>query len=264
MPAEDPAFFADSDEHFEPIERNPHDPITILFSSGTTGEPKAIPWDHTTPIKCAADAHFHQDIHPGDCLCWPTSLGWMMGPWLIFASLMNRATIALYGQSPTDAGFGRFVRDAGVTMLGLVPSLVRSWRQSGAMDGIDWSCIRCFSSSGECSNPEEMSWLMHRGAGGGEASKPIIEYCGGTEIGGAYLTSTVVQPNFPAAFSTPALGIDLVLLDETGKPADRGEVFLTTPSIGLSTRLLNGDHDGVYFNERPVDRRRVSAPPTWR
>src|SRR6516162_5293729 len=51
--------------HFEPLPREPSDPITILFSSGTTGEPKAIPWSQTTPIKCAADAHFHQDVHPG-------------------------------------------------------------------------------------------------------------------------------------------------------------------------------------------------------
>ena len=51
---------------------DPQAAINILFSSGTTGTPKAIPWDHTTPIKCAADAHFHQDLHPGDVACWPT------------------------------------------------------------------------------------------------------------------------------------------------------------------------------------------------
>jgi len=45
---------------------------------GTTGTPKAIAWTQTTPIKCAADAFFHQDVHPGDVLAWPTNLGWMM------------------------------------------------------------------------------------------------------------------------------------------------------------------------------------------
>ena len=104
----------------------PDDPINILFSSGTTGEPKAIPWTQTTPIKCAADAHFHQDVQPGDVLVWPTNLGWMMGPWLIFASLINRATMgALSTARRRAATFGRFVQDAEATMLGVVPSLVQ-------------------------------------------------------------------------------------------------------------------------------------------
>ncbi|KAJ6374070.1 hypothetical protein OIU78_029722 [Salix suchowensis] len=52
----------------------------ILFSSGTTGEPKAIPWTHMTPFKAAADAWCHMDIRKGDIVAWPTNLGWMMGP----------------------------------------------------------------------------------------------------------------------------------------------------------------------------------------
>ena len=55
--------------------REPSDPINILFSSGTTGESKAIPWTQTTPIKCAMDAHFHQEcVHPGDVPVWPTNM----------------------------------------------------------------------------------------------------------------------------------------------------------------------------------------------
>lgn len=241
------AGFLGTDNRLNPIPRAPDDAINILFSSGTTGEPKAIPWDHTTPLKCAADAHFHQDIHPGDVVCWPTSLGWMMGPWLIFAALLNRASMALYASAPTTAGFGEFVRDARVTMLGLVPSLVRAWRQSDCLANIDWTHIRAFSSSGECSNPADMLWLMNFAGG-----RPVIEYCGGTEIGGGYITGTVVQPCIPSTFSTPALGLDFVLLDEAGQRADKGEAFIEGPSIGLSTRLLNRDHDAVYFNNTPL------------
>lgn len=52
-------------------------PVNILFSSGTTGEPKAIPWTHITPIRCGADGWAHQDIRERDVVCWPTSLGWV-------------------------------------------------------------------------------------------------------------------------------------------------------------------------------------------
>lgn len=225
---------------------DPGDPTNILFSSGTTGEPKAIPWTHTTPIRCATNAHFHQNVQPADILVWPTNLGWMMGPWLIFATLMNRAAMALYCGAPTGRDFGKFVQDAKATMVGVVPSLVKTWRNSACMDVLDWSAIGRFSSTGECSSAEDMRWLS-RFAGG----KPVIEYCGGTEIGGAYITSTLVQPWIAGTFSTPVLGLDVVILDDAGAPADNGELFIVPPSIGLSTKLLNKDHHEVYFAGTP-------------
>jgi len=232
---------------FQTVPRDPGDFSTILFSSGTTGSPKAIPWDNTTPIKSAIDAHLHHDIHPGDVICWPTNMGWMMGPWLVYAALMNKATMALYYGAPTTREFGQFVRDAGVTMLGLVPSLVSAWRSTGCLEGLDWSGIRAFSSTGECSNPEDMLFLMSRAG-----YKPVIEYCGGTEIGGGYITGTVVQQAAPATFATPTLGSDLVILNEQGQAVDRGEVFLIPPSMGLSQQLLNGDHHEVYYANTPA------------
>jgi acetyl-CoA synthetase len=59
-------------------------------------------------------------------LVWPTNLGWMMGPWLVFASLVNRAAIGLFYGAPTGAEFGLFVQDAKATMLGVVPSYHRN------------------------------------------------------------------------------------------------------------------------------------------
>jgi acetyl-CoA synthetase len=214
----------------------------ILFSSGTTGEPKAIPWTQTTSIKAAMDGRYHQDIHEGDVVAWPTNLGWMMGPWLIYASLLNGAAMALYNDAPTTEGFIRFVDEAGVTMLGVVPSIVSSWRASGVLNGGDWTSIRVLSSTGEVSNEEDYRWLMEIAG-----DVPVIEYCGGTELGGSYVTSTVLHPAIPGHFATPALGVDLVLVGDDGLPGDLGEVFLTTPSIGFSTELINGDHDSVYF-----------------
>ena len=227
-------------------EHDPHDHINILFSSGTTGDPKAITWNHTTPLKAAMDAHFHHDVHPGDVLAWPTNLGWMMGPWLIFAALLNRATIALYPDAPLSRDFCTFVQDAKVTMLGVVPSLVKAWRNQGAAEGLDWSAIRAFSSTGECSNAEDMLYLMSLAN-----YRPVVEYCGGTEIGGGYLCGSLVKPASPSTFTTPSLGLEFFLLDEDGKPAEEGEIFIVPPSIGLSVELLNQDHYQVYFEGVP-------------
>ncbi len=243
--------FLDDHTHFESVAADPAAPTNILFSSGTTGDPKAIPWDHLTPVKSAMDGRFHQDIRPGDVVAWPTNIGWMMGPWLIYAALLNRACIALYEGLPSGRGFAEFVRRSGVTMLGVVPSLVRTWRESGACSDVDWSRIQTFSSTGEPSNRHDSLWLMSRTG----YRAPVIEYCGGTEIGGAYLTGTVVQPASPATFSTPALGLDLVVVDEAGRPVaenEEGEVYLVPPSIGLSQTLLNRDHDAVYYQDCPV------------
>ena len=233
-------------DRFDPEARRPCDHINILFSSGTTGEPKAIPWNQTTPIKCAADGHVHHDIHPGDVVAWPTNLGWMMGPWLIYASLINGATMALYYDAPTERGFGRFVEEARINILGVVPSLVRAWKETGCMQRLDWHAIKAYSSTGECSDPDDMLYLMSLAG-----YRPVIEYCGGTEIGGGYITSTMVQPNAPSVFTTPALGLDIAILDGDSEPADSGELFIVPPSIGLSTELLNKDHHEVYFAGTP-------------
>lgn len=243
-------FFDDflvDDDQLNSCYQDPETIITVLFSSGTTGEPKAIPWTHSTPVKCASDAYYHHNLKKGDVVCWPTNLGWMMGPWLIFASLINKGTIALNYEAPMGDDFGSFVAHAKVNMLGVVPSIVRHWKNTGLMEKYDWSSINCFSSTGEASNPEEMKYLMSLAD-----NKPVIEYCGGTEIGGGYVTSTLVQPNIASTFSTQALGGEFVLLDESHKVSNQGEMYLIPPIMGLSSSLLNRDHHEVYFKDNPT------------
>ena len=238
--------FLSDNSTFQAVACDPDDAINILFSSGTTGEPKAIPFTHLTPIKCAADGCLHQDIREGDVVAWPTSLGWMMGPWLIFASLINGATMALFDGVPTSRGFCEFVQDRKVNVLGVVPTLVGAWRSGGCVEGLDWSSVRVFTSTGECSNPDDMHYLTSRAG-----YRPVVEYCGGTEIGGAYITGTVVQTSVASAFSTAALGMSLSIPDRRGVESDQGEIFIVPPSIGLSTRLLNRDHHQEYFAGTP-------------
>ena len=206
----------------------------------------------------------HQDIKAGEVVCWPTNIGWMMGPWVLF-QLLSGATLALFNGISSTADFCRFVEQARVNMLGVVPSLVKSWRAlhapapasastgagsastgAGSTWAFDWSRVSRFSSTGEASDPSTMHWLMSRVQG----YAPVVEYCGGTEIGGSFLSSCVLQPNAPSMFSTPVLGSQIFILDDTGflvTGVGSGEVVLVPPTLGYSTRLLNRDHFECYY-----------------
>eukprot|EP00606_Chrysophyceae_sp_TOSAG23-5_P000320 GSChrysophyteH2.ASY1.ANO1.1429.1 assembled CDS len=228
------------------------DPCNILFSSGTTGEPKAIVWSHSTPIKCAIDGYLHQDIKEGENVVWPTNIGWMMGPFILF-QLINGATVGIFNGITSTNAFCEYVQASQMNMVGVIPSLVKAWQANGATDKCDWSCVRRFSSTGEASDPRNMLWLMSRVPG----YAPVIEYCGGTEIGGSYMSSTLVQPNVPSLFSSPVLGSQLVLLDPNGDMQDgdgyAGEqLTLVPPAMGLSTHLLNRNHYDTYFGGMPA------------
>ncbi len=230
---------------FTSVQCNANDCINVLFSSGTTSEPKAIPWTHSTPIKSAGDAWLYTDLKQSDVIAWPTSLGWMMGPWLVFSGLINKSTIAVFIGSPVSKEFISFLNNANVTILGTIPTIVRGWKKNDVRPG-DLPNIKLFASTGECSNFEDYLYLMSLAD-----YKPVIEYLGGTEIGGAYMVGTPVQPSMPSTFSTPTMGIE-VLLYEDGKFGNHGEGFIVGPSIGFSNVLLNKDHHSVYFQDCPV------------
>ena len=240
-------FMLDNKDTFDSVEMNSMDIANILFSSGTTGEPKAIPWYHVTFLKPLIDGYIHHDVKPNDVCAWPTNLGWMMGPWLITMIGLN-ASIALYVGTPTGKAFCKFVELSKINMLGLIPSMVKSWMKLDCVKDCDWSNITRYSSTGEASNPTLYHWLMIQ-----SEYKPVLEYVGGTEIAGGYLSGTMMQPQLLSAFSMPCFGLNIHIIDGTGKFIDTGEGELTIsiPSIGLSTNLLNRNHETVYYDGMP-------------
>ncbi|CAL0329664.1 unnamed protein product [Lupinus luteus] len=243
--------------HFSPMYQ-PIDSVTnILFSSGTTGDPKAIPWTHLSPMRASADAWALIDIQPGDVYCWPTNLGWVMGPNILYSCFLIGATLALYHGSPLGHGFGKFVQDAGVTILGTVPSLVKAWRNTHCIEGLDWTKIRTFCSTGETSNVDDDLWLSSK-----SYYKPIIECCGGTELAACYIMGSHLQPQAFGAFSTASMTTGFVILDESGFPypedaACVGEMALFPISMGATDRLLNADHEEVYYKGMPIYKGKV-------
>lgn len=229
------------------------DAITnILFSSGTTGEPKAIPWAQLSPIRCAADTWAHMDVRPEDIGCWPTNLGWVMGPIILYSCFLNGATLALYHGSPLGRDFCKFVQDAGVTVLGTVPSLVKSWKAANCAKGLDWTKIRVLGTTGEASDIDDNLWLTSR-----TSYKPIVECCGGTELASSYIQGSLLQPQVFGAFSGASMSTGFVILDEQGTPYPddvpcAGEVGLFPLYFGATNWLLNADHNKVYFDGMPI------------
>ncbi|KAI8028645.1 putative acyl-activating enzyme 17, peroxisomal [Camellia lanceoleosa] len=118
---------------------------------------------------------------------------------------------------------------------------------------VEWGSVCfCFGSTGEASNVDEYLWLMGRAR-----YKPIIEYCGGTEIGGGFVNGSLLQPQSLDAFSTPAMGCSLFIIGSDGiiNPPivpGIGELALGPLMFGASNTLLNADHYNVYFKGMPV------------
>nr|KJB23349.1 hypothetical protein B456_004G094300 [Gossypium raimondii] len=175
-----------------------------------------------------------------------------MGPVVLFTCFLNGATLALYHGSPSGRGFGKFIQDAGVTVLGTVPSLVKTWKSSNCLEGLDWTKIKCFATTGEASNVDDDLWLSSK-----SYYKPVLECCGGTELSSAYIQGSLLQPQAFGTFSTAAMTAGFVILDEHGHPypddkACVGEVGLLPLYLGATNRLLNADHEKVYFEGMPM------------
>ncbi len=226
-----------------PTERtSAEDPMMIIYTSGTTGKPKGAVHTHCGfPTKSAQDMWMGLDLHPNETLFWMTDMGWMMGPWEVFGTLILGATMMLFDGAPDFPGPDRtwqLVDRHKVTALGVSPTLIRALRsRSGGSDEIvhrhDLSSLRKFASTGEPWNPDPWMWLFENV---GRGKLPIINYSGGTEISGGILMGNVLTPMKPCAFSGPLPGMAADVVDENGKSVrgQVGELVIREPWIGMT------------------------------
>ncbi|MCM8535209.1 MAG: AMP-binding protein [Lentisphaeraceae bacterium] len=196
------ATFLSSKKIFSPKATSPETPISIFTNSESP-----ITWNHTSPIKMAADGFYHINIQPCDTVCFPSDFDHSISTWLIFSTLINQGTIALYYDCPEKSDFSKFIANAQVNILGAMPELISDWHKSKKMEGSDWSAIKNYISTGNNRDIKSAEYLMKLS---GEC-KPIIEYLIHPELSGAYLTGSLIKSVFPCQFSTPTLGSEVSL-----------------------------------------------------
>ncbi|KAA3648865.1 MAG: AMP-dependent synthetase [Chloroflexi bacterium] len=215
------------------------DTIMVIYTSGTTGTPKGAVHTHAGfPIKAAQDMAFGTDVRPGDVIYWMTDMGWMMGPWLVFGSLILGSTFFIYDGAPDYPAPDRLwdmVAKHNITQLGVSPTLIRALIPHGEehFKKHDLSKLKYFASTGEPWNPGPWMWLFEQV---GESKLPIINYSGGTEISGGIVMGNPLLPLKPAAFSGPCPGIAADVFDEDGNSVINqvGELVIKAPWIGMT------------------------------
>jgi acetyl-CoA synthetase len=225
-----------------PTELDAEHPYLLAYTSGTTGRPKGALHVHGGfLLSIAREAAYQSDVRPGDRVLFATDMGWIMGPWTVVGAGALGATVVFPEGAPDWPAdrLWRLVEDERVTMLGLSPTLVRALIPSGEPQ-TDLSSLRAVTTTGEPWNRGPYDWLNEHVCGGGRI--PIVNISGGTEVGACFLSVTPMAPAKPCSLGFPALGLDVDVFDEAGRPlrGEVGELVCRRPWPGM-TRGIWGD-----------------------
>ncbi|WP_371069154.1 AMP-binding protein [Sediminibacillus sp. JSM 1682029] len=231
------------------------EPFMIIYTSGTTGKPKGTVHTHAGfPIKAAFDAGICMDVRPDDKLFWLTDMGWMMGPFLVYGGLLNRAAIVLFEGTPDYPGPDRLwqlTEELQLSHLGVSPTLIRSLMQYGTTPAEPYvlSSLRLFASTGEPWNEKPWTWLFEDI---GNKKIPIFNYSGGTETSGGILGNVLVKPIQPANFNAPLPGMAANVFNQEGLSVtgEVGELVLQQPWVGMTKGFYKDDnrYEATYWN----------------
>jgi acetyl-CoA synthetase len=173
---------------------------------------------------------------------------------------------------PDEGRYWRLIQDNRVSILGIAPTIIRSFMHNGGagVERFDLSKLRVSVSTGETWTLDAWKWMFDKVCRG---RLPILNYSGGTEVGGAIVSGTLLHPMKPCAFSGPIPGMGADIVDAAGQPVPRGEVgelVLRRPSIGLTRGLWKNDERylDAYWREIPGvwhqgDRARVDEDGAW-
>jgi acetoacetyl-CoA synthetase len=234
-------------------------PIWILYSSGTTGIPKAITHSHGgNLLEHLKYLHFHNDIHPGERFFWYSTTGWMMWNFTL-ASLLAGATIVLYDGSPGYPSLNvlwELAEKARITHYGTSAPFLVSCMKAGLSpkNTFDLSALRSIGSTGSPLPPEAFAWVYEHL----KNDVWLSSMAGGTDVCTAWVGGNPLLPVYQGEIQCRCLGCAMESWDEAGRPVPPGEVgemVVTKPMPSMPVFFWN-DPDGSryrssYFEDYP-------------
>jgi acetoacetyl-CoA synthetase len=237
-------------------------PLWVLFSSGTTGLPKAIAHAHAgILIECYKNLAFHANLGSASTMFLYTTTGWMMWNALV-SSLLVGAKIVLYDGHPALPSpdvLWEIVAETKTTCMGSSPTFVKQMRDRGIVPrtAYDLEALQSVFLSGSPSTPETFAWFYENVA----ADLWVTSQSGGTEFCSGLLGGVPILPVYAGEIQARTLGIDVRVLDDDGNEQidEIGELVVAAPAPSMPI-FLWGDEDDDRYRATYFDR----YPDVWR
>jgi acetoacetyl-CoA synthetase len=244
-------------------ERVAHDhPIWILFSSGTTGLPKAIVHSHVgVLVEHLKLMHLQLDLKPGSNMFFYSTTGWMMFN-LLVAALLTGSAATLYDGNPAYPQpdlLWKLAADTKATMFGASPTFVQIMEKAGLAPGekYDLSALECVMAAGAPSTPETFAWFYK----GVKKDLWVTSQSGGTEICSGFVGAAATLPVYAGEIQTRMLGMDVHSWSDAGRELvdEVGELVVTNPFPSMPVKFWN-DPKGERYHDSYFE----TFPGVWR